>query len=69
MSSRTLAILTEQETELLLDLLMYNAQTDTENSKSYFTIANKIDEMVVEYGYADSQDSEPEPELDDPESE
>jgi hypothetical protein len=67
METSTLAKLTEKETELLLDLLMYSAQTDKENSKSFFTIANKIDEMVVEFGYADEPDTEPK--LDDPETE
>jgi hypothetical protein len=57
-STSTLAKLTEKETELLLDLLMYSAQTDTENSKSFFTIANKIDEMVVELGYAEPDETE-----------
>ena len=61
METSTLAKLTEKETELLLDLLMYSAQTDTENSQALFTIANKIDEMIVEFGYA-----EPETELAEP---
>ena len=61
METSTLAKLTEKETELLLDLLMYQAQTDTENSKAFFTIANKIDEMIIELGFA-----EPETELAEP---
>jgi len=61
METSTLAKLTEKETELLLDLLMYSAQTDPENSQGLFTTANKIDEMIVEFGYA-----EPETELAEP---
>jgi hypothetical protein len=57
----TSTLLTEKETELLLDLLMYQAQTDTENSKAFFSIANKIDEIIVELGFA-----EPETELAEP---
>ena len=60
----TSTLLTEKETELLLDLLMYQAQTDTENSKAFFSIANKIDEIIVELGFA-----EPETELAEPETE
>lgn len=66
METSTLAKLTEKETELLLDLLMYQAQTDSENSRAFFTIANKIDEMVVEFGFAEPDENkpaEPEPEM------
>ena len=58
METSTLAKLTEKETELLLDLLMYQAQTDTENSQAFFTIANKIDEMIVELGFAEPDENE-----------